>query len=163
MRAVLFSFAIAIVSVLLWPVVIAAQTSALEGTWRANLAKSTYSPGPAPKSQTVKWERAQGGLLFTVDQVTADGRTTHGETLEKPDGSDAPVRGSQPPITRFFKRIDDRTYEDGNKVNGKLTGNGHDPVPAEGSTLMATCCFTFVSVARYTCPMPPSPRSAVIS
>ena len=24
------------------------------GTWKLNLAKSTYSPGPAPKSQTLK-------------------------------------------------------------------------------------------------------------
>jgi hypothetical protein len=119
MRATLLSLGIA--SILAWTVVAAAQTSALEGAWRANLAKSTYSPGPPPKSQTIKWERAQGGLLFTVDQVTSDGRITHGETLEKPDGSEAPVKGSQPPITRFFRRIDDRTYEDGDKLNGKLT------------------------------------------
>lgn len=26
------------------------------GTWKLNLAKSKYAPGPAPKSQTRKWE-----------------------------------------------------------------------------------------------------------
>jgi hypothetical protein len=30
------------------------------GTWKLNPAKSTYSPGPAPKSQTLKIE-AWGG------------------------------------------------------------------------------------------------------
>src|SRR3954447_24747514 len=92
----------------------------LLGSWKVNVAKSKYSPGPPPKSQTLKWDRVQGGLLFTVDQVSADGRTTHGETLEKADGSEAPVKGSQPPIARSFKRIDDRTFEDSDKVNGKL-------------------------------------------
>src|SRR3954452_3488805 len=82
----------------------------LLGSWKVNVAKSNYNPGPPPKSQTLKWARVQGGLLFTVDQVTADGRTTHGETLEKADGSEALVKGSQPPIARSFKRIDDRTF-----------------------------------------------------
>jgi hypothetical protein len=26
------------------------------GTWKLNVAKSTYSPGPAPKSQTLNFE-----------------------------------------------------------------------------------------------------------
>ena len=31
------------------------------GTWRLNVAKSKYSPGPAPKSQTATYEAAGKG------------------------------------------------------------------------------------------------------
>ena len=31
------------------------------GTWKLNLSKSTYPPGLAPQSQTLKWEPAQDG------------------------------------------------------------------------------------------------------
>ena len=47
--------ALVVVSVLVsTAVVIAADNNV--GTWQLNLAKSNYSPGPAPKSQTLKIE-----------------------------------------------------------------------------------------------------------
>ena len=36
------------------------------GTWKANLAKSKYSPGPAPKSQTLTIEAHEGGIKYTA-------------------------------------------------------------------------------------------------
>jgi hypothetical protein len=47
------------------------------GTWKLNVAKSKYSPGPAPKSGTSRIEAAGAGTKVTVDQVLADGRTRH--------------------------------------------------------------------------------------
>jgi hypothetical protein len=41
-----------------------------------NLAKSKYSPGPAPKSQTLKIEAwGDDGVKYTADGVGADGKT----------------------------------------------------------------------------------------
>jgi hypothetical protein len=47
------------------------------GTWKLNLSKSNYSPGPPPKSQVRKWEPFEGdGVTFTVETVNADGSRT---------------------------------------------------------------------------------------
>jgi hypothetical protein len=117
------------------------QSSLLQGTWKANVAKSKYSPGPAPKTQTVKWEPVLDGLKFTVDTVNAQGQAVRAESIEKSDGSAAPVtvKGAQTPdTTRFLKRIDDRTYEDGDKVNGKTTITRRLVISPDGKTLTVT-------------------------
>jgi len=44
------------------------------GTWKANMAKSKYVPGPAPKSAAHKWEPAPGrGFKHSTDQADAQG------------------------------------------------------------------------------------------
>ena len=37
------------------------------GTWNLDLAKSKYSPGPAPKSLTLKFEATPAGIKLTTD------------------------------------------------------------------------------------------------
>ena len=128
-------------SVLLVLAGLQAQTLPLEGTWRVNLEKSKFSPGPAPKSQTLRWERVQGGWRFTVDQVNAKGVASKAETMEKDDGSEAPVKSttdSPNKTTRYLKRIDDRTYEDGDRVNGKPTITRRLVISPDGKTLTIT-------------------------
>jgi len=60
-------FALVLMSVLaLTAVVIAADNNV--GTWKLNLAKSTYSPGPAPKSQTLTIEAwGEDGVKYTAN------------------------------------------------------------------------------------------------
>ncbi len=41
----------------------------LVGTWKLDLAKSTYKPGPAPKSATVVIDAAGKGIKVAVDAV----------------------------------------------------------------------------------------------
>ena len=41
--------------------------------WKLNLAKSGYSPGPAPKELTVTIEAAGPGRKVTVNGVAGDG------------------------------------------------------------------------------------------
>ena len=43
-----------------------AQTDPWLGTWKLNLAKSTYSPGPPPKSLTVTIEAAGQGMKLVT-------------------------------------------------------------------------------------------------
>jgi hypothetical protein len=140
MRKLVTSFAttVATLTVVLTAVTLFGQSSALPGTWKLNVTKSKYSPGPAPKSQTLKWERIEGGFKFSTDTVNAQGQATHTETMEKDDGSEAPVQGAQTPTTRFLRRINDRTYEDGDKVNGKATVNRRVVISQDGKTLTVT-------------------------
>ena len=45
------------------------------GTWTTNLAKSTYSPGPAPKTPaTVTIASASNGIKTTIDGADAQGK-----------------------------------------------------------------------------------------
>ena len=135
--------ALTLISVFLMIGVAIGQSTPLEGTWRANIAKSKYDPGPPPKvAGTIKWERVPGGWRFTTDGVDAKGQKTHTETLEKDDGSEAPVQGATNPTTRAFKRIDDRTYEDRDTVNGKLTLTRRLVVAPDGKTLTVTTTGT---------------------
>ena len=68
-----------------------AQADPQVGVWTLNVAKSTYSPGPAPKSATTRIEAAGAGTKVIVDQVLADGTKRHYEFTANYDGKDSPI------------------------------------------------------------------------
>jgi hypothetical protein len=111
------------------------------GTWKTDLAKSTFSPGPTPKvAATVKIESAPGGAIkATIDGADAQGKPTHTETVGAFDGKDNPVNGAPAPnTTTAFKRIDARTLETQGKVSGKPTVATRVVVSSDGKTMTAT-------------------------
>ena len=58
------------------------QTSSndpMVGTWKLNLSKSTYSPGPAPKSAINKFEPREDGMKATIDMVDGQGKKIHSD------------------------------------------------------------------------------------
>ena len=91
------------------------------GTWILNVAKSKYSPGKPPKSQTTKLELQKDGLREIVDRVNADGTTTHWDVIAKIDGKDTPISGDPDRDSVAIKKIDDYTLEVVNKKAGKVT------------------------------------------
>ena len=53
----------------------------LVGTWKANIEKSKYSPGPPPKGpNTQKIEAVENGIKTVADGVNAKGQKTHNGT-----------------------------------------------------------------------------------
>ena len=117
----------------------AQQAPAWAGTWKLNLTKSKYSPGPVPKSSTIKIEAAAGGgLKQTTDQVTASGESRHIEVTAMFDGKDAAVKGNPDVDTQAYKRVDDRSYEVTGKKNGKVTTITKVTISADGKTRTAT-------------------------
>jgi hypothetical protein len=42
------------------------------GVWKLNLAKSKFSPGPAPKSQTRTYVESAEGVTLTIKNTPAD-------------------------------------------------------------------------------------------
>jgi hypothetical protein len=44
------------------------------GTWKLNLAKSTYSPGPAPKTSTFTFQGEGQNLKNTTEGIDAEGK-----------------------------------------------------------------------------------------
>lgn len=109
------------------------------GTWNLNVAKSTYSPGPAPKSQTLKIEAwGEDGLKYAADGVGADGKPTHSEFEAKFDGKDYEFKGNPDADTLSYKWIDANTLEAGLKLKGKATLNANVVVSADGKTRTVT-------------------------
>lgn len=104
------------------------------GTWVANVAKSTYSPDPAPKSSTLTI--AASGV--TVDLVPATGpaqRWTYGGTY---DGKPVPVTGHPNADTATRKRLNPTTTETTFTKGGKVTSVNTSVVAADGKTMTIT-------------------------
>jgi len=127
-------------AVLIAAVALSAQSQeSLFGTWKMNVAKSKYTPGPIPKSNISKWEAFQGGIKLTSDVVPAKGETQHWEVSGKFDGKDNPLKGNNPDAdTMAFSKIDARTYEVVQKKGGKTTLTARIVVAADGKTRVTT-------------------------
>src|SRR5438128_1274301 len=87
------------------------------GTWKLNVAKSKYNPGPPPKNQTIAIEaRGADGQKATADGVLADGSRVAYSYTANYDGKDYPymtgaVGTPNGADTIAIKRIDAYTFE----------------------------------------------------
>ncbi len=140
MQPVLRMIALGIVLAVVAPATpLSAQaTDPIIGTWELNLAKSKYTPGPPPKSQTRTYEVAGQGVKYTVKGVDAEGKPTLAQFTANYDGNDYPVTGSQNFDTIVLKRIDAFTSENTRKKAGKVVGTGTSVVSKDGKVLTAT-------------------------
>jgi hypothetical protein len=131
-------------AVLVAGVLAAAQTSdPFVGTWRLNVAKSKYTPGPAPKSITSTYEAAGKGYTVSVKNEPASGPVQQYSYTTALDGKDVPVTGNNPNADMIaVKRIDANTLEIVNKKGGKVTTTQKQVVSADGKTRTVTTTGT---------------------
>lgn len=115
------------------------------GTWKLNVAKSKYSPGPAPKSGVTKIAAVEGGIKVTADGENAEGKKTHTEYTVKFDGKDYPDKilldGKVDPAGADMisaKKIDDYAYETTSKQKGKVLTTQHVVFSRDGKTRTIT-------------------------
>jgi hypothetical protein len=104
------------------------------GTWKVNLSKSTYSPGPAPKTALNKFEPWEDGMKATIDIVDAQGNKIHSEAAVKFDGKDYPITGSPIADAVSVKRINERETDVVWKKGGKTVMTGNSVISADGQT-----------------------------
>ena len=108
------------------------------GTWKLNVAKSKFSPGPGPKSITLKIEASADEQKVTAEGVYADGKSNTIEYTAKFDGKDHPIKGSPVADTVSLKRIDDRTIERTDKKDGKVVQTRTRVMSEDGKTFTVT-------------------------
>jgi hypothetical protein len=108
------------------------------GTWKLDVAKSKYNPGPGPKSLTLKFEATKDGIKLTSDGVDAEGKATHGGYVSKFDGKDVPWAGNPDADMASAKKMDDNSYENTWKKGGKVTVVAKVVVSKDGKTLTVT-------------------------
>jgi hypothetical protein len=135
MRKSLFVGALVVCAVMVFSSSVVLAADSWLGTWKLNVEKSKSSPGPAPKSLTLKFEASPAGTRLTSDGVNAEGKATHGTYSSKFDGKDVPWEGNPDADTAAAKKIDDSSYENVWKKGGKVTITAKVVVSKDGKSL----------------------------
>jgi hypothetical protein len=113
------------------------------GTWKLNLGKSEYTPGPPPKSLTSRVDVMGDNINFTFDGYESTGKAiAPGEISVKLDGKDYPIAEDPTRDTVAFKKIDDYTMEETNKKGGKVTTITRTVYAKDGKSRTATTTGT---------------------
>lgn len=121
---------------------VAAQADPTLGTWKLNVAKSKFSPGPAQQTLTVTFTAAGQGIKGVIDAVAADGTKTHWEYTANLDGKPYPVTGNSDGDMVIVKRIDKNTIETSYTLKGKPMSVNTRVVSADGKTMTITTTGT---------------------
>jgi hypothetical protein len=108
------------------------------GTWKLNVAKSKFSPGPAPKSLTVKFEKAGQGVKLTTEGVGADGKPSATSYTANYDGKDYPLTGSPIADTVALRKVDANTVERTDKKAGKVVQTLTRVIAKDGKSFTVT-------------------------
>src|SRR5688572_10190590 len=135
-RIMLLAITVAVSMLVIGSVAQAADNQA--GTWKLNVAKSKYSPGPAPKEGTLTVDSEPDGLKITIHVTDAEGKAVHMEFAPKYDGKDVPVTGMPGVDTISMKKIDDYTVETVSKKGGKPLTTTKSVVSKDGKTRTST-------------------------
>jgi hypothetical protein len=111
----------------------------LIGTWKLNRAKSTFNPGPAPVSRTMKFEPAGEGVKHHIETYVNNGSgTDEGVHITQYtagfDGKDNAIQGSALD-TVSLKRLNARSVERTGKVAGAAIETQTWNVSTDGKVL----------------------------
>ena len=118
----------------------ASAADVFTGTWKLNVAKSTYSPGPAPKALTVTIAEKGTDLALAASGTDSAGKPVSvkytfpmkGGPIVYSEG--APTNGA----TVVLKRPNANTLEGTSTVNGKESGTSKTVVAADGKSFART-------------------------
>jgi hypothetical protein len=105
------------------------------GTWKLNVAKSTFRPGPPPVSEIRVYKAEANGVKTTVKTMWADRTSTAVEYPANYDGKDYPVSGSRDVDAVVLTRMDDFTSAATLKHFGKEIGVARRVVSPDGKTM----------------------------
>jgi len=106
------------------------------GTWKLNVAKSKFKPGPPPAAETRIYQAQAKGVRTTVKTTWADKLSTTVEYPANYDGKDYPVSGSRDVDAVSLTRMDDFTSEATLKHAGKEIGVARRVVSSDGKSMM---------------------------
>jgi hypothetical protein len=116
----------------------AQSTDPIIGTWVLNVGKSTFSPGPAPKSESRTYVVAGKEIKATSTGVGSDGKPTAGEWMIVNDGRDTPLAGNPDADVLSLKRTDAFSTEFTLKKAGKVVITGTRTISRDGKVMTIT-------------------------
>ena len=109
----------------------------LLGTWRLNVAKSKYSPGPPLRSETRVYTRDTEGVKGVVTRTHADGRVEKFEYAAN-FGKDLMVTGIPDYDTVTLRKVDDLTSDAVLSHAGTVFGVARRVIAPDGKTMTIT-------------------------
>jgi len=109
--------------------------SPLTGTWKLNLAKSKFDPGPAPQSDSRTYVESAEGVTVTVNILTASGSTISEHSSYAYDGKDYPITGNPREDALSLKRVNARTTIITQKLSGNVVGTETRVISGDGSVM----------------------------
>ena len=105
------------------------------GTWQLNVSKSTFTPGPAPKSETRTYSQSGPSITLVIKRVGADGNEMTSQATYQLDGKDYPWTGDPSFDSLSVKQVDSNTVKFTQKKAGKVVSTGSRTVSKDGKTL----------------------------
>jgi len=109
----------------------------LIGTWRLNVAKSKYSPGPPLRSETRVYSRQSDGVKGVVSRVHGDGRSERFEYMAN-FGQDIVVTGVPDYDRVTLRKVDDLTSDAVLSHAGNVYGVARRTIAADGRSMTIT-------------------------
>jgi len=111
------------------------------GSWKLNLAKSTFAPGPAPRSLTMTWTAGDNGVTVKSDGVGARGAAIRESYVAIYDGKEHSKPGPWNFDEVINRQNSENEREDIFKRGGKIVGAAKLVVSPDGKTLVITWNF----------------------
>jgi hypothetical protein len=109
------------------------------GTWKLNVAKSTFTPGPPIQGDTRSYEVNEAGWLFvTTETIQPDGMRTGVRFAAKFDGKAYPQIGRFAPTVTLitYEPVDRRTLKYTQRdTSGTIVSTNTRTVSADGKTM----------------------------
>lgn len=116
----------------------AQEADPIIGTWQLNVAKSKFSQGRTPKSETRTYVVSGQEIKATTKGVDNAGNPTAGEFTISHDGKDRPQIGNPDADTLSLKRIDAFTTEFTQKRAGKVVITGTRIISRDAKVMTIT-------------------------
>jgi len=107
----------------------------LAGTWELNLAKSKFSPGPPPKSQTRTYEVTGQQEKMIAKGINAEGKPVLRQFTANRDGKDYPYTGAPSHDTIALTPVDTFTTTFTDKREGKVAFTGTRVISKDGKMM----------------------------
>jgi hypothetical protein len=112
------------------------------GTWQLEVPKSTFTSGPALKSQTRTYSQSGPSITLVMKTVGADGKEVTSQTTYQLDGKEFPVKGNPDYDSLSGKQVDSNTAKFKLKKAGKAVGTTSRTVSKDGKTMTSKSNIT---------------------
>jgi hypothetical protein len=127
---------VALAICLVAPTLMKADASALVGTWKLNVAKSTFSGATAPKNMTRTITADGDNVTYSFDGTAADGSPLKYSFTVKYDGKDYATTGTGPNGSDHInlKQVNSHMTQGTLKIGDKVVATVHTTVSHDGKT-----------------------------
>jgi hypothetical protein len=114
--------------------VLVAADNPFVGTWKLNPAKSTFTPGAAPKEMMVVFAADGDKIKRVATGIDSDGEPVHENSSIAWDGKDHPI-DVPPGMTVAVKQVNARTLDVTIKRQGTAISSVHVAMAKNGKTM----------------------------